>query len=115
MSRPFDIARKTDFGKPEKIEQAMAEMADVSDAELYETIITTQIPQSGDWKKAGSLARAEVEIRRDKAAQKLATKTTAISAGVGIIGVVLGAFLGAWLATPNSGSSVDKPPIQQSN
>lgn len=112
MSKVYDLALKTDFQDPDSLKEAMSQMAAVSDVELQEMLIITETPQSSHWRRAGSLARAEMEIRRDRSAKELAMRTTWISALVGIVGVVLGAILGAWLAAPEDPKA--KPQVDQS-
>jgi hypothetical protein len=79
-------------------------MASVSEADLHHVILINGSAQSNEWRKAGALARGELERRNAEAAKTLAMKTTCISAAMGILGVVVGAFLGFWLSP--SGSSI---------
>ena len=60
---------------------------------------------------AASLAKVEIERRRDEAQAVLTRRATVWSAVTGIGGVVLGTLLGAWLAEPVV--VVDAPPAAQ--
>ena len=98
MSRLHNIATNADFGAGGYDGQLDDQLQAISDAELHHVIVINQVPQNDTWRKAGALARYELARRQQVASERLAHRTTWISAVVGAAAVVVGAILGALLS-----------------
>lgn len=93
------IAKRTTLSDKKSVAQALTELRSVSDSDLhfYLVLRDTLNSTAQETRKAITLAQVEWERRKKEEANKLAYRTTFISGGVGILGVILGAFLAQWL------------------
>ena len=94
-----EIAKRTTLSDKASVEKALTELRTASDADLHFFLVLrdTLDATAAETRKAITLAQVEWERRKEREASKLAYRTTLISGGVGILGVILGAFLAKWL------------------
>ena len=104
------IAAKTVLSDEASVALALAELKHVPDSDLHFYLVLRDTLQqtAQETRKAITLAQMEWE-RRDLVQRKgLAFRTTILSAVLGILGVILGAILGHWLAEPTISGSTDR-------
>lgn len=94
-----EIAKRTTLSDEGSVEKALVDLRAASDADLHFFLVLrdTLNATAADTRKAITLAQVEWERRKEEEASKLAYRTTLISGGVGIFGVVLGVLLAKWL------------------
>lgn len=99
MTQIETIAAGFDLNDTASIELALEKLKSVSDAELHFYLVQrdTLGKTSADTRKKITLAQTEFDRRKFDQTEGLALRTTKLSATVGIIGVIIGAILGAWL------------------
>jgi hypothetical protein len=111
VSKIYDIASAVDFEDETSRETALRELRDISNLQLRSVAMIPEESLAGVWKIAAVLAREELARRSDDEVRKLAKLSTLLAAGMGILGVCIGAILTAWL---DDGHLLPKAATEQS-
>lgn len=96
-----EIAQRTTLSDKQSVDKALQELKTVSDSDLhfYLVLRDTLNATAPDTRKAITLAQVEWERRKKQETSDLAYRTTLLSGVVGILGVILGAFMTKWLGS----------------
>lgn len=99
MTQIETIAADFDVNDTANIESAMSKLKEVSNAELHFYLVQrdTITATSANTRTKITLAQTEFDRRQFDQTERLALKTTKLSATMGIVGTILGTILGAWL------------------
>tara|TARA_B100000683_G_C12268206_1_gene464581 strand:- start:257 stop:556 length:300 start_codon:yes stop_codon:yes gene_type:complete len=97
MTKVQEIFKKYENRDPMNSPEMQREMRDVPEVELYFYQSFDSSGQSQNFKKQVAMVRAELDRRSHAQTRKLTTSVTIIAGLMGIVGTVLGAFLGYYL------------------
>jgi len=81
-------------------DEMMTRLAAKADIKLRQEALFANNGSTPNYRNAGLAAQMELDRRAQKRAEWLATKTTLISGGVGIVAALLGTAFGYWLNLP---------------
>ena len=95
MTKIQDIAKTANLNDPESMDAAAARLKTVSEHELhfYLVVWATLNATNVETRKGIALAQFEADRRARSETRRLAIITTAVSSGLALLGVALGAYL----------------------